>query len=78
MAELALGFTVDLARGVSGAVAAYRAGTQPPARHGRQLQGATLGIIGYGATGRRLAELGAALGMKLLVSDPYAQTSGPG
>ena len=77
VAELTLGFMVDLARGVSDAVAAYRAGIEPPVRRGRQLQGATLGIIGYGAIGRRLAELGAALGMKLLVSDPYAQPSGP-
>jgi D-3-phosphoglycerate dehydrogenase len=38
---------------------------------GRQLKGATLGIIGYGAIGKYLAPLGAALGMRVLVADPY-------
>ena len=38
---------------------------------GRQLKGATLGIIGYGAIGRYLAPLGAALGMRVLIADPY-------
>ena len=75
--ELALGLLVDLARGVSLAVAAYRTGATPALVRGRQLAGATLGIVGYGAIGQRLAELGAALGMKVLVSDPY-QTIAPG
>jgi len=39
---------------------------------GRQLSGNTLGIIGYGAIGRRLATLGLALDMRALVTDPYA------
>jgi D-3-phosphoglycerate dehydrogenase len=39
---------------------------------GRQLAGSTLGIIGYGSIGHRLAPLGAALGMEVLVADPYA------
>lgn len=72
VAELALGFMVDLARGISGSVGAYRAGIAPTIGRGRQLQGATLGIIGYGAIGQRLAELGLALGMTVVVSDPYA------
>lgn len=75
--ELALGLLVDLARGVSSAVAAYRSGAIPALRRGRQLADATLGIVGYGAIGRRLAELGTALGMKVIVSDPY-QTIAPG
>jgi D-3-phosphoglycerate dehydrogenase / 2-oxoglutarate reductase len=44
---------------------------------GTQLAGATLGIIGYGSIGRRLAELGLALRMRVLVSDPYAQEVHP-
>ena len=58
VAELALGFMVDLARGVSDAVVIYRAGIEPTARRGRQIQGATLGAIGYGVIGRRLASWG--------------------
>ena len=68
--ELALGLLVDLARGVSSAVMAYRSGADPALLRGRQLAGATLGIVGYGAIGRRLAELGVMLGMKVIVSDP--------
>ena len=69
--ELALGLLGDLARGVSSAVMAYRRGVSPALLRGRQLAGATLGIVGYGAIGRRLAELGAMLGMKVIVSDPH-------
>ena len=78
VAELALGFMVDLGRNVSRAVVDYRAGLDPVPRMGRQLAGATLGIIGYGAIGRRLAALAVALDMQVLVADPYAAADGPG
>jgi D-3-phosphoglycerate dehydrogenase len=73
VAELAIGLMVDLARGISDATLAYRAGKNPEVAMGRQLRGSTLGIIGYGSIGRRLAELGQALGMHVLVSDPHVQ-----
>ncbi len=73
VAELAFGLMVDLARGIANATLAYRAGEQPAARRGRQLRGSTLGIIGYGQIGTRLAQLGLALGMRLMVSDPYVR-----
>jgi len=38
-----------------------------------QLAGSTLGIIGYGAIGRYLAPLGLALGMRVIIADPYAK-----
>jgi D-3-phosphoglycerate dehydrogenase len=44
---------------------------------GRQLKGATLGIIGYGAIGAHLAELGLALGMTVLVADPHKRVTRP-
>jgi D-3-phosphoglycerate dehydrogenase / 2-oxoglutarate reductase len=69
--ELTLGLMIELARGLSGHVAAYREGRPPEPRLGVQLAGATLGVIGYGAIGRRLAGLGRALGMEVLVSDPH-------
>jgi D-3-phosphoglycerate dehydrogenase / 2-oxoglutarate reductase len=77
VAELAVGLMVDLARGISDASMAYRAGGAPRVAMGRQLRGSTLGIIGYGSIGRRLAELGQALGMRVLVTDPYVQVPGP-
>ena len=78
VAEMALGFMVDCARNITGATLAYRAGREAEARMGRQLKGATLGIIGYGAIGEYLAPLGLALGMRVLVADPYkaVRTSG--
>ena len=77
VAEMALGMMVDLARSVSRAGAAYRAGEIPEARMGRQLKGATLGIIGYGEIGRYLAPLGLALGMQVLVADPFRKPDDP-
>ena len=76
--ELVLGFLVDLSRGVSSAVATYHAGGVPPAAMGRQLAGSTLGVIGYGAIGRRVAAIGAALGMRVLVSDPHVRVAEAG
>ena len=71
--ELTLGLLVDLSRGVSRAVADYQAGRMPEIKVGRQLGGSTVGIIGYGRISRALAPMLATLGMKVLVSDPYAQ-----
>ena len=72
VAELALGFMVDLSRGISRATAEYQAGQSPEIVMGRQLAGSSLGIIGYGSIGRYLAPLGIALGMEVLVADPFA------
>jgi D-3-phosphoglycerate dehydrogenase len=71
VAELAVGFMVDLARGISHSVLSYRKGDPPAPRMGRQLKGTTLGIIGYGVIGEYLAPLGLALGMKVVATDPY-------
>lgn len=72
--ELGLGMMVDLARGVSAATGAYRAGKAPAIRMGRQLAGSTLGIVGLGAIGRRMAEAATALRMNVLFSDPETKT----
>jgi D-3-phosphoglycerate dehydrogenase len=71
VAEMGIGMMIDLGRNVSYAVQHYRAGTVPTAKVGRQLFGSTLGIIGYGAIGRRLAEVAQVLGMTVLIADPY-------
>jgi D-3-phosphoglycerate dehydrogenase len=78
VAELAIGFLVDLSRGVSRAAADYHSGRMPEVMMGRQLAGSTLGIIGYGSIGRYLADIAKALGMKILVADPYATVTAPG
>lgn len=69
--ELLLGQMVDLARGLSDGVIAYRAGRMPARRPGIQLAGRTASIIGYGNLGRRMAEVLGFLGMRVLVHDPH-------
>jgi D-3-phosphoglycerate dehydrogenase / 2-oxoglutarate reductase len=77
VAELALGFMVDLSRGVSRATADYHAGGKVEVFMGRQLAGSRIGIIGYGSIGRHLAGLAKVLGMEVLVADPHATVSDP-
>ncbi|MBR1144214.1 NAD(P)-dependent oxidoreductase [Bradyrhizobium sp. AUGA SZCCT0431] len=77
VAELALGFMVDLSRGVSRASADYHAGRKPKVIMGRQLAGSRIGIIGYGSIGRYLAGIAKVLGMEVLVADPLASVSEP-
>jgi D-3-phosphoglycerate dehydrogenase len=72
VAELALGFMVDLSRGISRATADYHLGQKPEIVMGRQLAGSRVGIIGYGSIGRYLAGIAKALGMEVLVADPFA------
>src|SRR4029079_9075244 len=71
--ELTVGLLVDLSRGITRAATQYHRGEQPEIRVGRQLSGSTAGILGYGRISRALAPVLAAVGMKVLVSDPYAQ-----
>lgn len=71
--ELTMGYLVDLSRGVSRATAEYQAGRVPEAIMGRQLSGSSAGVIGYGAIGRALAPILSALGMRVMIADPYAK-----
>jgi D-3-phosphoglycerate dehydrogenase len=75
--ELTLGFLIDLSRGISRVTGEYQAGRMPEPRMGRQLSGGTLGIIGYGSIARRLAPLAVAIGMTVVVTDPYAMVEDP-
>ena len=75
VAELALGFMVDLSRGDSRATADYHAGRKPEIVMGRQLAGSRLGIVGYGSIGRYLGEIAKVLGMEVLVADPFASVA---
>jgi D-3-phosphoglycerate dehydrogenase len=78
VAELALGFMVDLSRGVSRTTADYHAGRSPDVVMGRQLAGSSVGIIGYGSIGRYLAILAKVLGMEVLVADPFVTVADAG
>ena len=77
VAELALGFMVDLSRGISRASADYHAGRKPEVVMGRQLSGSSIGIIGYGSIGRYLAPLAKTLGMQVMVADPFVTVDDP-
>jgi D-3-phosphoglycerate dehydrogenase / 2-oxoglutarate reductase len=73
VSEMTIGMMIDLARGITDATISYRKGEEAEPRMGRQLKNATVGIMGYGAISRHLAPICGALGMKVLVSDPYAK-----
>jgi len=75
--ELILGCIIDLLRGITDGVMAYRAGRQPEIRIGRQLRGSTLGVVGFGIIGRQLCDVALALGMRVLVHDPYVTSGDP-
>ncbi len=71
VAEIIIGMMIDQARSLTAYTVQYHANIAPVAHMGRQLKGSTLGIIGYGSIGRRLAEIAAFMGMNVLVYDPY-------
>ena len=77
VSEWVIGAMVDLGRSLTDSTATYRAGRVPPARMGTQLDGSTVGIIGYGQIARRLAALCLALRMRVVVCDPHARVDDP-
>ena len=81
VAEHALGLMMTLARGTH---TAHRyvaeGGWNNPVEpyismRGIEMAGRTLGIIGLGAIGSRLASLGRAIGMKVIAYDPYVNSA---
>jgi D-3-phosphoglycerate dehydrogenase / 2-oxoglutarate reductase len=73
VSEWTIGAMVDLGRNLTASTLTYRTGQVPTAPMGRQLDGSTIGILGYGQIGRRLAELALALNMRVLVYDPFTK-----
>ena len=69
VAEYAVGLLIALARGIVTTDAAVRGGTWGPVV-GQGLEGRTLGIVGLGRIGARVAEIARALGMPVLAHDP--------
>jgi D-3-phosphoglycerate dehydrogenase len=78
VSEMAIGYMVDCGRHITQSTIEYRAGREAEPRMGKQLKGATLGILGYGAIGEYLAKLGVALGMTVLVYDPFKSVAEAG
>ena len=73
VSEMVLGFMIDLSRGISAHSSSFHSGKIPKATMGRELRGSTLGVIGYGAIGKEVARVAQALGMQVLIHDPYVQ-----
>lgn len=70
VAEWVVAVMLDLARGITPYVEAYHGGALPAPVMGRELRGATLGIVGFGGIGRSLCELALAFGMEVVVTTP--------
>jgi D-3-phosphoglycerate dehydrogenase len=77
VSEWVIGAMIDLGRRITASSEAYHAGTVPAGVMGRELKGATLGILGYGQIGEYLARIAVALGMRVLVYDPYKKVGDP-
>ena len=75
VAEMALGMAIDLARGISAADRAMRAGTEVYGFDGNAesflISGAPVGIVGFGDLGRELHRLLAPLRCPVKVHDPW-------
>jgi len=74
VSEWIVGVMIDLSRHISAASADYHAGRPALPAMGRELRGATLGVIGYGQISRYLCDVALALGMRIVVHDPYTPT----
>ena len=79
VAEHAWALILACAKNVAGLDARMRAGFWDKATHkSLELRGKTLGVVGIGAIGRRVAELGVAFRMQVLAFDPFAKAAPEG
>jgi D-3-phosphoglycerate dehydrogenase len=74
VSEWIVGVMIDLGRHISASAEGYRAGRPVVPAMGRELRGSTLGVIGYGQISRYLCDVALALGMRIVVHDPYTAT----
>ncbi|MFE1082711.1 MULTISPECIES: phosphoglycerate dehydrogenase [Brevibacterium] len=73
VAELTLALMLNCAKNLSDVIAGVEAG-QWPRTAGTELRGKTLGVIGHGPSGKAIAAIGAALGMKVIVGTSHPDT----
>lgn len=79
VAEHTWALILACAKGVVVLDARMRAGHWDKATHkSLELKGKTLGVVGAGAIGRRVAALGSAFGMRVLAYDPFAKEAPQG
>jgi D-3-phosphoglycerate dehydrogenase len=75
VAELTMGLILAACRHIPETSSGVHAGGWPRLR-GREIEGATVGIVGLGAIGRRVARVLDSLGARLLVHDPLRPDPG--
>jgi phosphoglycerate dehydrogenase-like enzyme len=79
VAEIGLGFALDLARGITGADTAFRTGTEKWGGDGnasaRLLTGAEVGLVGFGDLGRALRRVLTGFRCTIRVFDPWVPPS---
>ncbi|KAB0675672.1 hydroxyacid dehydrogenase [Aureimonas leprariae] len=74
VAELAITLSIALMKDVGRLDFAVKNGEWPKTRYvGRDIAGATFGVVGFGEIGRRAAALAKGLGMRTLAFDPIAE-----
>ncbi|WP_321866014.1 hydroxyacid dehydrogenase [Paraburkholderia tropica] len=73
VAELAIGLMLAAARKLNFFDSELRAGRWTRTGDGRQLHGRTLGLVGYGQIGKRVAAIAHALGLHVRAFDPVAK-----
>ena len=70
VAELVIGLMIAVARKIAWSDRVMRAGKWPKSEAmGVELCGKTLGVVGFGRIGRRVAEIAYAMGMKIIAHD---------
>lgn len=74
VAELTLALMLNCAKHLSDVINGVNAG-QWPRTAGTELRGKTLGVIGYGPSGKAISAIGAALGMKVIVGTSHPDTN---
>ena len=79
VAEHTWALILDCAKGISRLNARMHAGHWDKATHkALELKGKTLGLVGLGAIGQRVASIGVAFGMHVIAYDPYASKAPAG
>ena len=76
--EWVMGVMIDAVRHISASRMLYQAGQEAPALMGRELRGATVGVVGYGHIGRQVCAVAQAFGMQVLAHDPHVQAAAAG
>lgn len=79
VAEHTLALMLDLSRGITKSAVQVRAGCWEDRKdyQGEELRGLTLGIVGFGNIGRRVAQLAEAFSMKILIATNPESKSTP-